>query len=856
MEPRRSRSAEEIAAARWLLLAEDAQPELNRIARLAARLLGSASAQVSLLTDVQTVAGGTGLPAEMIGSQTPLAESLCTVTATCGEPLIVPDARADDRVVDLPPVLSGAVGSYLGVPLVNDENRTVGALCVFDPDPHDWSAADVTLLEQLAYSAAAELELAALSGEIENSRVRWELAITAAGIGGFDWDVVRGHFGGDERMLAMLGFTADSFDETLDALRSRIHPDDLPGVDRAIRDAIERVGVFDAEFRVLLPSGTVGWVQARGQAIAEEAGRTLRLIGAAFDTTARREAETGVVRVLESMSSAFVALDHSWRLTYVNTEAERVLGMDRAVLVGGQLWELFPALRGSEFEPVYRAAMAGQPGVIEAFYPAPRGGWFEVRASPAPGGLSLYFLDVTTRRTAQDLARLSARIGEQLSDALDIRTAARALAVGVVPELADWSMVSVVQQDGIQQDLAHWHRDPTMRPVLDQYAKVRVEAVRGRGVVADALRLTAPVILSEGVTQRAVHMMDSPAAVDAITQLAPESAVVLPLTARGHLIGALSLCRGADRVPMSEQELQIAIGIAARAGLALDNIGLYAEQHATAQRLDKANQQLLAIAAHDRTVARALQDAMLTRLPEQDHLRLVARYLTATRTELVGGDWYDAVVLPTGATILMIGDVAGHDIRAAALMGQLRNMLRALAWDRSDEPPSAVVTRLDQAMRDLHLTTFATLTMVRIEQSAADHANNRRTLRWTNAGHPPPVLVHADGTATFLATDNDILLGAAPHATRHDHTQLAPPGSTLILYTDGLIETRTADLDHGQERLLDSLRAHHQLAPDALLDAVLDDMIGPQPDDDVAILAVRFNPQGRPRPAEAGPQHT
>lgn len=172
MSVERSQSAEKVAAARWLLLLDDAQPELNRIARLAAQLLRSGSAQVSLLTDVQTIAGGAGLPAEVIGGRTPLAESLCTVTASCGEPLIVPDARADDRVADLPPVVSGAVGSYLGVPLVTEGNRTVGAMCVFDRGPRGWSAADVALLEQLACSAAAELELAALSGEIESSRVR------------------------------------------------------------------------------------------------------------------------------------------------------------------------------------------------------------------------------------------------------------------------------------------------------------------------------------------------------------------------------------------------------------------------------------------------------------------------------------------------------------------------------------------------------------------------------------------------------------------------------------------------------------------------------------------------------------
>jgi serine phosphatase RsbU (regulator of sigma subunit) len=247
-----------------------------------------------------------------------------------------------------------------------------------------------------------------------------------------------------------------------------------------------------------------------------------------------------------------------------------------------------------------------------------------------------------------------------------------------------------------------------------------------------------------------VDALSSPAAIDAITRLAPESAVLLPLTARCHLVGVLSLCRGAARSPMPDQEIQAAIGIAERAGLALDNIRLYAEQRSTSQQLREANYRLQLVAAHDRTVARALQDAMLTRLPEPDHLHLVARYLTATGTERVGGDWYDAVVLPTGTTTLMIGDVAGHDIAAAAVMGQLRNMLRAFAWDRGDDTPSASVTRLDRAMRELRLGTLATLAVVQIEQHAADDEQGLRTIRWTNAGHPPPVLVHPDGSAVVL----------------------------------------------------------------------------------------------------------
>ncbi|MHA3703440.1 PP2C family protein-serine/threonine phosphatase [Jatrophihabitans sp. YIM 134969] len=274
-----------------------------------------------------------------------------------------------------------------------------------------------------------------------------------------------------------------------------------------------------------------------------------------------------------------------------------------------------------------------------------------------------------------------------------------------------------------------------------------------------------------------------------------------------------------------------------------------------AAELQRLNERLRLSSDHDRSVAQALQSAMLTRLPEPDHLHLAARYLTATGGEQVGGDWYDAVLTPGGATTVMIGDVVGHDIDAAGLMGQLRSMLRAFTWDYGD-PPSRIVSLLDRSMRDLGVDTLATLVVLCIEQDAEDAAAGTRTLRWTNAGHPPPVLVGPDGDTTVLhGAVSEPLLGIRPDLRRSDHTHPAPPGSTLLLYTDGLIETRGEDLDHGLDLLRASLTRHHRLPTEDLLDAVLADTVGEHPDDDVAVLAVRFHPEDRPRPAEAGPAH-
>ena len=232
-----------------------------------------------------------------------------------------------------------------------------------------------------------------------------------------------------------------------------------------------------------------------------------------------------------------------------------------------------------------------------------------------------------------------------------------------------------------------------------------------------------------------------------------------------------------------------------------------------------------------------LQSALLPRLPDTGELEMAARYRPAAARGQVGGDWYDAVVMPSGATSLMIGDVVGHDIGAAATMGQMRTTLRALAW-AVDDPPSRQVLRLEEAMLDLGVEGMATLVYGRIEEPDIDGS---RVLRWTNAGHPPPLLVHPDGSARFLEDRaGDLMLGVLPDAHRTDNRTDVPRGSLLLLYTDGLVERRGEDLDQGLTRLRVSATAHAALPSEAFLDQVLHDLHDGELADDVAVLAVRF----------------
>ncbi|MDX6327569.1 MAG: hypothetical protein QOK15_3923, partial [Nocardioidaceae bacterium] len=475
-------------AARRLLPTPGGNPALNRLAELAAQLLDARSAQVSVLSDLQHIAAGAGLATHTIGSEGPLEESLCTVTVAGGIPLVVSDASSDGRVAALPPVTSGEVSSYLGVPLVSDDGQAIGALCVFDREPRDWSDADVSLLQRLAAPVVAELELAALTADYEAERLVWRLAVDSAGVGAFDWDLATGELHWDDRLLELFGLDRSTFGGTIDAFNAVVHPDDLPRVTSALAESVATCGEYTAEYRVLLPRGGVRWIAARGRALCDDTGTAVRVLGAAYDSTAVLEGEARVGRLLEAMPTAFFHLDSHWRFRYLNAEGERLLAGTRADLVGQNLWEAFPASVGSEFETHYRRAVdTGEPVSFDAYYPEPLNAWYEVRAWPSPDGLSVFFVDVTTRRAAQQQIELTARrssllarLTTDLNRTLDAEEGVARLSSIVVPELADWSVVTLVDDlDPVDwrrqiRDVGWWHRDPKKRSLVARYARHRL----------------------------------------------------------------------------------------------------------------------------------------------------------------------------------------------------------------------------------------------------------------------------------------------------------------------------------------------------------------------------------------------
>jgi serine phosphatase RsbU (regulator of sigma subunit) len=381
--------------------------------------------------------------------------------------------------------------------------------------------------------------------------------------------------------------------------------------------------------------------------------------------------------------------------------------------------------------------------------------------------------------------------------------------------------VTVAEEGNRLRDVAWWHRDPEMRALTERYSRVRVGALTEASHVAQALRSGKPAIVETSATSAISAVLAPGDARTILAELAPEAAAVLPLRARGRTVGVLSLFNGPDRGGFSDRDLATAREVATRAGLGLDNAMLYRQQ----QR-----------------IAEGLQRSLLTEPPQLDRLQTVVRYVPAAKAAQVGGDWYDAFRQPDGTTVLAIGDVVGHDTAAAAAMGQLRGLLRGIAFTTQD-PPARVLTRLDEAIQGLQLASVATAVVARIELDPPAHEPGNALVRWSNAGHPPPMVLHPDGTVTVLAAGRpNLLLGIDPAARRTESEVALGPGATVLLYTDGLIERRGRGLHEGLDELRETLAQLTDLPLERLCDEVLARMLPPEPQDDVALVAVRLHP--------------
>ena len=429
---------------------------------------------------------------------------------------------------------------------------------------------------------------------------------------------------------------------------------------------------------------------------------------------------------------------------------------------------------------------------------------------PAPA--DEYDVDSAVQQ-ALDRLTVLANANEVLASTFEVEDALRRLARILVPALADWCAIDLVDQQGRLHRTVVEHRDTGELPVGAFEESLPAFSDDSGALVAQALRSYTPVLSDD--FPRPSPGDDALARIEQelFTRLGATSAVVCALRSRGEALGVLSLVRSKYGAALGQGDLPLVHDLAHRVALAVDNAALHAQVQQTAERL---------------------QRSLLPDLPTTGALELAARYQPARAGAEVGGDWYDAFMLPEGATALIIGDVAGHDLNAAVRMSAARNMLRGIACDRK-EPPGKILARLDAANDILYPGQTMTCVYALVEKTSADQWWK---LHYAVAGHLPPLLITAEGETRFLEEGRSLLLGVDPTRIRPDAFISLPPQSVVLLYTDGLIEHRGEDLDRGLARL----RQHAAPLARAPLDDLCEELLralAPDSTDDVALIAVR-----------------
>ncbi|SDE71938.1 serine/threonine-protein kinase RsbW [Blastococcus fimeti] len=393
-----------------------------------------------------------------------------------------------------------------------------------------------------------------------------------------------------------------------------------------------------------------------------------------------------------------------------------------------------------------------------------------------------------------------------LAEAADVAETVDRLAGLVVTRLADLCVVDLDTDEGLIRPAVR-HRDPALAHVADE---LRSRHLPRRSATHPSVRA-----LQDGGTEwiRTVddEFLQSIAVDDehleAMRALDLAAVVAVPLTAEGRQLGVLTVAADRRRGPFTVADVEVAEQLALQLGLVV----------ARAQRFDLAVR-----------TSHALQGNLLPPAPPAlEGLEIAVRYLAATRGVEVGGDFYDVIRMPGGEIGLAVGDVVGHDITAAATMGQLRSVYRALLAD--GPAPGAVVERLQAGWPLLGLQRMATALFATLDPGSG-------RLRIASAGHPPPVLL-VRGQASFLPVPPSRMLGAPP-SVADEWIGVLPDGASLILFTDGLVESRSADIDEGFALLLAAASSAGTSDPGALCDHLLAELTGAHRADDIALLVL------------------
>ncbi|WP_328914554.1 MULTISPECIES: SpoIIE family protein phosphatase [unclassified Streptomyces] len=547
--------------------------------------------------------------------------------------------------------------------------------------------------------------------------------------------------------------------------------------------------------------------------------------------------------LLEGTDAGIAVLDNDLRYVYINPALARMNGVAVDAHLGRTLWEVLPGIDAGE--DVMRQVLAdGEPretvasGQTHAPSPHPERYWQGLyhRIEDDGGrtlGLGVVVLEVSAdRETRRDLELARERLllldaaAVRIGSTLEMDQTCQELADLLVEVLADAATVEVLAMGGREG-----HRPPpsgtlrlrraamAARPALREKVKafgVRGEYVdyQGGSAIPRCLETGRPVVQNLLPDDEMSRSAPNTERVSAYRAAGIHSGLIVPLAARGGQIGTVSMVRAGASPAFDDEDVTIATTLADRAAISLDNARRYTREH---------------------DIAVELQRALLAAPPAIPHpgIDIATRYLPAGASDLVGGDWFDTVALPGGLTLLAMGDVMGHGVGAAVEMSQYRSMLRAVAG-RGDAP-DRILTRMDGLLTSACAERPATCLL-----GLADPA--RGGCWFASAGHLPPAVVTRAGGVELLDVPPGPPLGADLRGMYETVYVPWRSGDTLLLYTDGLVERRTEDIDRSLARLA-GLRLPHTEGPlDALLARIVERLSPAADEDDVAIMAARVRP--------------
>ncbi|WP_319101693.1 MFS transporter [Streptomyces caniscabiei] len=510
------------------------------------------------------------------------------------------------------------------------------------------------------------------------------------------------------------------------------------------------------------------------------------------------------------------------RVAWINTAIEKQFGLALDEVAGRRLPEVIPdgvlltedggVVRDVE-EPIRRALRTGNPVVDVRYRSTPHSdpyhqhvwsfSYFRLQDEAGqPTGVCEVGFEITDRYVAQQRLALLSRASGSIGRTLDVRRTAEDLTELVVPELADAVTVDLLEAVLSGQEPPSFTDDSG--PNLCRVAQ------RTRGPEAEA-------DITRGGTNPAVLRCLA----DATTHTDPSTGVlVVPLAARGAVLGVVSFARAAPRDPFDDEEVALVGELVSRTAVCVDNARRYARERATALTLQR--------------------DLLPRALPRPTGVEVAHRYVPAAGPAGVGGDWYDVIPLSGARVGVIVGDVAGHGLSAAATMGRLRTTVAALAV--LDLPPDELLSRLDDLVAhtgtaqppDDEDQALGVTCLYAVYDPVSRHCVMAR------AGHPPPVLVMPDGHAELVDLPAGPPLGLGGLPFESVGLEL-PEGGVLALYTDGLVEGRERDIDIGLCALGSTLSSSHLLPLEETCNNVIDTLLPLPPEDDAALLLVRVN---------------